>query len=598
MNTDHCPRCKKGSFALDQDEVTLGGRPFHRECGLLELWEGIQRPLRETIKRRRAEMEQRLGAFEKVRHPPPPAEVQPAHVCKEAVLIHAGHNRRHIRISTRAVLERWYWQHRPQIERPVRQCAGWNIERTMRYLGDMLEATTVAYDNLQHHVANRPILLPSDIKLAGVALPLQYGLTFGMKLEVGQYAAHCCGLALKTLYAIRNPDAKPRVFKDIGHDISQAWKKLEGEQGFLIDIMRNMPVLPATGAISELGVRSAISMCADFDELRFYELSESQLMVSPITHLRLAWATFVRCDELVGRKPTPSQRQARSKISRNTPSSLSNKPSRNQETKDNADLRDRHMKFNGDPTILPDWLRLVMSMGGLGGYNPDSLKKTRFGLIHTSSNEYLSLSTAAVLMAWTLERCSSCFDPNLTDTGLGDVEPLMYTLHGRLEEITMNYATNTGILEIHSIDGEPLKDHFMGQFLIHTQAAVFACELTLKWLYAIMHPEAPLRYYKKTHDVLRLWKRIGDHRDNILDVFHAMPLFQADGPIHKREHVSAEKLRDLLSRFRTTYVDARYGITDPSRDVLEIADDYRITLHLAWSVFVYGLQSIFHHTHK
>ena len=597
MNTSHCPRCS-GSFALDQGQVTLLDRTYHKECGMLELWEEIQRPLRESVKRRRAEMEQRLGKFEKVRHPPPPAEVQPAHICKEAGLIHAGPNRRHIRISTRAVLERWYGQRESGTARPFRESVGWNIDRTMRYLGDMLEATTVAYDNLQHRMSNQPNLSHADKKLALLGFMIRFGVDFGMTLEVGQYAAHCCSLALKTLYAIRNPDTEARTFKDIGHDISKAWTKVEGEQGFLIDIMRNMPVFSVAGAIDESAVRTALSECADFDDLRFYELSGCRLHVSPRTHLRLAWAVYVRCEELSAHNPTPSRRRERTKISRNTPSSLNQKPPQAPNARMDVVLSDVHKRLNRDLTVLPDWLRLARLIGPLGGYNPVTLQKTRYGLIHTSSDEYLCPSTSAVLLAWTFERCSTYFDPELDDTGLGYVAPLVYTLHGRLEEITSNYASNTGLLDIHSIDGEPLKDHFMGQFLVHTQAAVFACELTLKWLYAIMHPETPLRYYTKTHDVLRLWKRIGDHHDNILEVFHAMPLFQADGPVHEREHVSAEKLCDLLSRFRTTYVDARYGITDPSREVLEIADDYRITLHLAWSVFIYGLQSIIHHGHS
>lgn len=597
MNTSHCPRCK-GSFALDQGGVTLRDQTYHKKCGLLELWSEFQRPLRASVKRRRSEMEQRLGKFERVRHPPPPAEVQPAHICKEAGLIHAGPNRQHIRISTHAVLLGWYNQHRSRAERSFRACAGWDINRTMRYLGDMLEATTVAYDNLRHSITNQPNLRYADNAPAVLVFVMRNGLKFGMTAEVGQYAAHCCTLALKTLYAIHNLDAEPQEFKDIGHDISQVWDKLEGEKGFLIDIMRNMPVFPVAGAIDEPSVRTALVACANFDDLRFYELSGCRLQVSPETHLRLAWAAYLRCKALVADNPTPSPQRKKTKVSRDTPSSLMQKPSRDPNANGDARLRHGRKYLNGDSTVLPDWLRLAMLIGPIGGYNSNTLQKTRYGLIHTPSNEYLCGSTSVLLLAWTFERGARFFDPELENTGLGDVTPLVHTLHGRLEEITTNYATNTSLMDVHTIDGEPLKDYFMGQFLLHTQASVFACELTLKWLYAIVHPDAPLRYYTKTHDVLRLWNRIEDHHDNVLDVFHSMPLFQADGPAHKREQVSAEKLCDLLGRFRTAYVDARYGITDPSRKVLEITDDYRITLHLAWAVFIYGLQSIIHRGHE
>ena len=105
MEASDCPRCLR-SLSADEGEVSLRGRKYHQACGALEIWEVEQRHIRVISAQARAEAVQRLGAFHEVRHPPPLAETQPAHVCKESGLIHSGGQ--HISISTRLVLERWY----------------------------------------------------------------------------------------------------------------------------------------------------------------------------------------------------------------------------------------------------------------------------------------------------------------------------------------------------------------------------------------------------------------------------------------------------------------------------------------------------------
>ena len=94
------------------------------------------------------------------------------------------------------------------------------------------------------------------------------------------------------------------------------------------------------------------------------------------------------------------------------------------------------------------------------------------------------------------------------------------------------------------------------------------------------------------HDVLAAWKHIPEHHDEILKIFHSMPLFQSDGDLHEREHVSSERMLELLGRFSTTYADARYGTTDPSKEGRDVQVDYRICLHLAWAVYLYGMMNL------
>ena len=417
-----------------------------------------------------------------------------------------------------------------------------------------------------------------------------------MMLEVGQYAAHCCGLALKTLYAIHNPDVTNYVFKNtIRHDLTKAWSMLEGEQGYLIAIMRTMPLF-IQGDIDEAAVRTVLTETANFDELRWFELSDCRKEVLPYAHLQLAWAAYLRCRELMDNPTKPRRRRSKTKISLNVPSSLQQRPSPLQSILEDVGLREHLRHFDVDRTSPTDWARLATTIRGLDKYDLESLIKTRYGLLHSASGAYVFGSTFQILVAWALARVSAHpnVDPITTtcETGLGNVALLTNSLLGRLEVITGNYAYISGILEVQTIDGRPLVPRFVDQLGLHTHAAVFACELTLKWLYALTHPDIPLRQYKATHDVKDWWNRLSDNHDKILDVFHAMPLFQADGPIEERETVTTDRVSEMLGWFSSAYVDARYGITDPSRDEVGIVTDYRINLHLAWSVYLFGYQNI------
>lgn len=591
LNDTLCPRCSR-PFTLDPSEVNVEGRIFHRSCGALDIWEAFQRRYHAVWTRMRRQTEQRLGAFSVVRHPPLPSELHPSHVCEEAGLIHADGSL--LRISTDVVLERWHEQGRQPVQ-SFKRCKGWHIDRTMRYLRGMLEATTVAFDNLVHSEAEQRY--PSDI----IGMMWRYGTSLGMQVELGQYAAHCCNLCLKTLYALRHPEAESKIFKeDIGHDISEAWGMIADEQGYLVSIMRDMPLFPPT-EVDKSTLEADLAKCAHFEELRWYELDGDRKHVSRTLHLQLAWAAFLRCQELtavggreVSQKGQQSRRKpGRTKISRAVPPSLQQRPSWTPLNTDKAHRSEILRQFDKDPTP-PDWLRLCKSIHGMRRYSPEGLTKSSYGLIHARDDIYVGAyvfgSTFQVMRLW-LSECGLDYpklDPGDFNTGLGNVALLTHTLRGRLEVITANYAYTSGLLTLHTIEGRPMIRDKGGQFMLYTQAAVFACELTMKWLYALTHPHEPLSGYK-THNVQTLWGLLEDHHDNILEVFQAMPLFQADVPIDDRVQLSAGRVAELLGRFRTTYVDARYGITDASRESVRIDFDYRINLHLAWSVFLYGL---------
>ena len=581
MTRASCLRCSS-AIGHDDAQVTLEGKRYHQACGALELWEWFQGNLRHKVKQTRIAMEQRLGKFDDVRHPPLPAELHPAHMC-EAKLIHGAGS--HIGPSTPAVLDRWYNQQGSEEALPFISCVGWNIGRTMRNLSGMLQATTVTFDNLVHSLADQT--KPSD----PIMQLWHYALEGGMGLEIGQYAAHCCSLALKTLYAIRNTDATKDVFKDaIGHDLSTAWDMLEGEKGILISILRGIPLFNQGKIGESTNVKSELAGIAHYDDLRWYELSRFEKVVIPEAHLQLAWAAYLRCKELTDYQSEPSH-QTDTKISENIPSSMGQKPVPMPGIWQDRDFRNLMSHLDKKPTDRPDWLRLAWSVRGLDGYNRETLVKTAYGLIHSPTGSYVFGSTFQILLLWTQERVSSPRDnPDQYETGLGDLGFLTHSLFGRLEVITANYAHTSGILTVRDINGKPMRHHFRGQMLMHTQSAVFACELTMKWLCALIYPDRPLSHYL-THDVQKLWRRLHAHHSKILDVFHAMPLFQSDGPIEEREHVTADQVNEMLARFRTTYVDARYGITDPHKEDVLIDIDYRITLHLAWAVFLYGYEN-------
>lgn len=574
-NTTECSRCSE-SVALDEGKITLHGETYHRGCGLVEAAVKGFHHIRGSHK---WQVGVCLGVHDTPLHPPP------SRACREAGLIHCARDDAHISASTFAALKYWYESRDVSSVRSRRTCAGWDIDRTMRRLIGMFEATTLGFDRFSHYISaedGRPsILIP------------------GESLEVAQNAALSCNLALKTLYAIHHPEARKGVFRKMNHDISKAWDKMVGEQGILIGIMRAMPVFPVED-INANEIRSMLRVCADFDELRWAEgQSDFDKAVSPLTHLGLAWATYLRCDELVEYDPISPQlhKHIRTHAARQVPQSVGPMRLTRVESKQPSNAKRQHRSMDEGPQVTPSWLRLAREVEGLD--RKDDLVKSYFGLLHRSGGAYVYGSTYFVLQRWALHECTSetearRFKLDSYDTTLGDALHFAVTLPGRLESITGHYAISAHITMSDTIDGQPAALYFGGELILYAQSAVFALEQTLKWLHSLTNPEASLSVYKRGmgHDVLRAWEHISDHHDNILEIFHAMPLFQSDHELHEREHVSGQLMLELLGRFSTTYFDARYGIADPSKKNTEIQVDYRINLHLAWAVYLYGLMNL------
>lgn len=585
MNATACSRCDR-SISLDDSDVTLDGRTYHRDCGFIEASEKGFHYIRASHKWQAGVC---LGVYDTPLHPPA------MRVCQEAGLLHCENDNSHINASTFAALKHWHQPTGANTEKASRACDGWDIDRTMRRLIGMLEATTLAFDHMEHWnvMEGYRFLLHN---LAGVKCTPSFLIPGGL-LEVAQCAALCCNLALKTLYAVHNPTAPKEVFRDMSHDMSEAWDKIGDERGILIGIVRAMPVFPLAHVDDE-DIRHMLSKSADFDELRWSGGETAPpFALSALPHLRLAWATYLRCDELIEYDPISPQLHAfiQNKDSEPTPHGPSavrqlHRPEKKQLSAPNT----QQGHVTEDSIITPDWLRLAEEIPEID--RKHDLFKSDYGLLHRASGAYVTGSTHAVLRRWAIQEPATTkpFPITSSKTALGDTYGLAAMLSGRLECITGNYALSAHLINSQTIDGLPAVPYFIGELILYTQSAVFVCELAIKWLYSLCHPEAPLTVYKKDmgHYVLIAWKHISDHHDEILRVFHAMPLFQGDGDLHEREHVSDEKMLALLSWFSTTYYDARYGITDPGKERSTIPVDYRINLHLAWAVYLYGARNL------
>lgn len=584
MNPIKCLRCK-GSLAEIEGDVVLHGARFHRECGAIEAWEkGHRHHIRAAHKHVRAEMARKHGI----------SDVRPIYdrltsmsrsVCEEAGLIHAGPaGGPHDSTSTYTVLKYWYEPPVP-ISVPVpRSCKGWHIDRTIRALGGMLEAATLAYDNHEHGKSARRDPTPVFI-----------GTVQGESFEVGMYASLVCSLALKTLYAIHHPKASKWVFKRMGHGLSKVWLKLEGERGRLIGIMRSMPVFTVGhGPLIEAEVRSLLGSVANFDDLRRAETNGRELIIGSSLHLRLAWAAYLRCEELTEYAQIPPQLPPSVGLVETSFHSNRRGSSQYIKQRDEATRRYRLRSLARGTTIEPEWLILSHAIRGLGRYSKDNLSKSYYGLIESSSGTYVYGSTFQMLLQWAIGNHVRYPDHGAYHTSLGDAKYLAHTLPGRLETITAQYAVSAAYYDLQTMEGKPITRYGIGELLLYTQSAVYAAELTMKWLYSITHPDAPSSLYEDEigHDVLTAWRYISDHHDAILDMFHTMPLFQPDVDLQLHEYTSGERMVEMLGRFRTAYVDARYGITAPDKEVL-IDINYRINLHLAWAVFLHGLRYLY-----
>ena len=588
MKATVCPRCDR-SIALDDREVTLDGRTYHRDCGFIEASVKGFHHLRASHK---WEVGVCIGEYNTLPLHPPSMRV-----CQEAGLLHCENDGSLLTAAVFGALKHWY---RPAGVNPAkapRTCDGWNIDRIMRRLIGMLEATTLAYDHMEHQNVNESIRSwVHDI--AGVKYDPQFLIPGGL-VEVAQWAALCCNLALKTLYAIHNPAAPKKLFSKMRHDMSKAWDGLDGERGNLIGIMRAMPMFPLEDVDDEL-VRRMLSESADFDELRWgSESNPYPFTVSATTHLRLAWAAYLRCHDIVEYEPITPQLHAYIRDNRTNAAQTDrsavrklNRPA----TSELLDPKGQQGQLINESHIMPDWLSLAKEIPEIGWGN--DLFKSNYGVLHRESGAYAGGSTFYVLQRWAMQErvATRRFVQASHKTSLGETNGLAWMLSGRLECISGNYALSAHVIHMKSVDGVPAYFHFSGELTLYAQAAVFVCELAIKWLYSLSHPDAPLSVYKGMghdgHDVLEAWKHIPEHHDEILKTFHALPLFQSDGDLNEREHVSSERMHELLGRFRTTYSDARYGTTDPAKERKGVQLDYRICLHLAWAVYLYGMMNL------
>ena len=587
MNAAVCPRCDR-FVTLDDNDVRLDGRTYHRECGFIE---AAVKGFHHVRASHKWQFGVCLGVYDIPLHPPS------MRVCQEAGLLHCETDNSHINASTFAALKYW---HQPSGANPMktsRTCEGWDIDRIMRRLIGMLEATTMAYDHMEHRKA-RDMYDYLLFHLFGVNYTLDILIPGGM-VEVAQCAALCCNLALKTLYAVHNPEASKKVFSKMGHDMSKAWDRLDGERGVLIGIMRAMPMFPLEDVDDER-VRNMLRESADFDELRWSDgWSTNPFALSALTHLRLAWATYIRCHELVEYDPISPQLYRHITTDGAKATRLDFTEVRELHRPATHQLFDTNNQQGypaDDSSFTPDWLRLAKEISEMD--RTDDLFKSNYGLLHRADGAYVSGSTVNVLRRWVVQEMVATrrFGRPSLETTLGHTMGLATILCGRLEAITGDYAHSAHLIEAYTLDGLPAPHYFGGELMLYTQSAVFACEQAIKWLYSISHPEAPLSVYKEMgrdgHDVLEAWKHIPEHHDEILKIFHAMPLFQGDGDLHEREHVSSERMLELLGRFGTTYSDARYGTTDPAKEGRGVQVDYRICLHLAWAVYLYGMMNL------
>ena len=588
MNAAACPRCDR-FVTLDDDDVRLDGRTYHRECGFIE---AAVKGFHHVRASHKWQVGACIGVYNTLPlHPPS------MHVCQQAGLLHCENDGSLLTAAIFGGLKHWY---RPAGVNPAktpRTCDGWNIDRIMRRLIGMLEATTLAYDHMEHQNVNE-LLRRWSSNIAGIKYDPQLLIPGGL-VEVAQWAALCCNLALKTLYAIHNPDAPTKVFGRMSHNMSKAWDGLGDETGNLIGIMRAMPMFPLEDVDGER-VRHMLSESSDFDELRWGSESHPYpFTVSATTHLRLAWAAYLRCHDLVEYDPITPQLHAyiRDNGTKATQTGRSavrrlNRPAISQLIDPNG----LQGQLVNDSSVMPDWLRLAKEIPEIE--RGKDLYKSNYGVLHRVSGAYAPGSTFYVLQRWAMQERGPTrrFAKASHKTSLGDTDGLALMLGGRLEFISSNYALSAHVIHMKSVDGVPAYFHFSGELTLYAHAAVFVCELAIKWLYSLTHPKAPLSVYKNMgrdgHDVLVAWKRIPEHHDEILKIFHSMPLFQSDGDLHEREHVSSERMLELLGRFSTTYADARYGTTDPSKEGRDVQVDYRICLHLAWAVYLYGMMNL------
>ena len=599
-----CPRCKEN---IDGHHATsmLYGVTYHRSCCALAAWEnGPQAEMRASFKQGRNHMERRLGTFHPVKVLPP-SEIFPSMIC-DLGLVHGKADNQLVCMSTVDTLSYWYWSSSNRSSREFTRSEGWNIQRTLHWLPDLLEMATTSFDCLWHAAQ-----LQSQY-------PMERLAELGMWFEAGQYATYCCELALKTLIAIRNPDKNVRFFKRaVKHDLTEAWKWLEREQGIVLGIVRAMPLFPPT-KIDGVGMRDILRDSGDFDELRWAEMDVSERqwqMVSPLMHLQLAHAAYLRARELVdlpsshliGAPEKKRERKSLSLVTRMTPPSLTTRPnSLNYQAHANELLK--HQKALDDARRVagtPIWMQVVkeIALSGYvwrnGGYvhtryDERDLVKREDGLIHsTHGDAYVLNSTFQVLIAWALGERRYSEYPQLM-TSLGDMRWLAHTLPMRLELITANYANLAGGEQSRLLDGRSaMMTVYGGQYLLSLQAAVFGCELTIKWLYSILNTTAPPTVFRGEigHNALNGWHKLNKHHAGIMEVFHSMPLFQSDAPAHLQERVDYAQLIGLLQGFETAYETARYGFTDPEERGFTLPDSYRINIQLGWAVFLYGMRT-------
>ena len=197
--------------------------------------------------------------------------------------------------STLAILRVWYLSDRVP-NRGRHDCTahnpseGWDPCKMQLVLPGYLEATTSRLDQHGHFFdAQRE--------------PFSLIAAKGMYFEVVQSAAFGCELAMKTLYSVVNPDAKPRIYhRKMRHDLLKAWDRLDGEHGWLVTALNSMPVFMPMNVTADT-VRERLRLTRhSFETVRYIGTSgayPNETSFEPWMHIALAWCAYLRSCELL-----------------------------------------------------------------------------------------------------------------------------------------------------------------------------------------------------------------------------------------------------------------------------------------------------------
>ena len=512
------------------------------------------------------------------RRPPQQLGTQiPLVLCDELRLLHSDRYLECVPYATSLALRREYLKDNHQAESNVRASVGWDVKRAIMNVPGTLTYATTSLDRLWHW--NK-----SEIG--------EHPHYAGMKLEVYQAVAISCELALKTLYAITHPEDPSKVYSNLGHDLHEIWDRLETEHDALLTVMGSMPLLPRA-PIDQASMTEALWEFPKLNDLRYHESSEQRgdaLHLQPVPIVRLGWAAYLRSCRLLGFGPDPSTDK----------SATFQRSGGGYETNDellNAELglpiASRQVQYGYPGAEIGATWRLIAVQRGLHG---EIMYRCASGLVHQGSH-YLFGSTMKILVGWVLgdrypdyvRRYSGESDCRRA-AAWGDIESLAYTLPGRLEVLTADYdafdlfgAQSPEHLEV--LDNDFSRP---GSMIALATSAIFNCELALKMLYALRHPDASRQIHG--HDVSKLWSQNKDSHAEILHYFQSMPLF-----INRHGDISADEVTSMFADLQMSggsYTDLRYKLTrpEPKPVPVKLAFAPDMPLKVAWSAFLVALQ--------